>query len=513
MAVTEITKILFRRGRESDRRQLESYGGLAQGEPGFTSAGRGQGIPNSTELETQQVDADGNLRGGFLHPDDAIDTTTTPFGGGDLFMGAAGGADVFIGGTSGENHWQRYFVSLYGTRKNKTWESVNDTDGQGSTGTDDTLWGYINGTFQIGKPAQTAGNCQNQDAHAWDVIFYGWQSGAGTTGDPFFQHKVEWDSSVGKLDVRSQGAMTVPRGLETTRPVTESTTVPVAERGSANFGTAASGDIRFNTNLLTFEGYNGSAWVQFGAAGVVAEDRQTYITVDAMGGDDGVVAGTGWKPAGGSGWQAASDEINWVVNGDHVLQTTSTLHTMNVPLQVSQSLSTTSTTFNLLNTNAATINFGQASSAMTIGNGGAGFVSLTNTTDASTSTDGALRVAGGASVAQNLVVGEDVVAFFTSDERLKANIEQIDDALERTKQLRGVNFTWRDNAPQWVEGTLDETRADMGMIAQDVEKVIPQAVQTRADGTKAVDYKRVIPLLIESIKTLAERVEQLESKN
>lgn len=501
MAVTEITKILFRRGRESDRRQLESYGGLAQGEPGFTSAGRGQGIPGSTELETQQVDADGNLRGGFLHPDDAIDTTTTPFGGGDLFMGAAGGADVFIGGTSGENHWQRYFVSLYGTRKNKTWETVNDTTGHGSITNDVTSWGYINGTFQIGKPAQTAGNCQNHDAHAWDVIFYGWQSGAGTTDDPHFQHKLEWDSSVGKLDVRSQGAMTVPRGVEATRPLTESVVVPEGERGSDNYGNVASGDIRFNTRLLTFEGYNGSAWMQFGGAGLVSQNRKTYITVDTMGGDDGV-DGTGWKADG-------ANEINWVIDGTHTLESTSTLLDSKIPLKVATSITTGSTTFGLVNDTATTVNFAGACSAINIGSS-SGMTTVVHQDDASSDTTGALVVAGGAGIKKNLYVGSDIIAFYSSDERLKENITPIPDALEKTKQLRGVEFDWGDNAPSWVDQELED-RHDMGMIAQDVEAIIPQAVKTRDNGYKAVDYKRVIPLLIESVKALAERVEQLEA--
>jgi len=501
MAVTEITKILFRRGRESDRRQLESYGGLAQGEPGFTSAGRGTSIPESVELETQQEDADGNSRGGFLHPDDAIDTTSSPNGGGDLFMGAAGGADVFIGGTSGENHWQRYFVSLYGTRKNKTWESANDTSGHGSTTTDDTTWGYINGTFQIGKGGQTAGNCQNQDAHAWDVIFYGWQSGSGTTEDPFFQHRFEWDASVGKLAVHSQGAMTVPKGVETTRPLTESTTVPQGERGNSIYGAVASGDIRFNTRLLTFEGYNGSAWVQFGAAGVVAEDRQTYITVDAMGGDD-AVDGTGWKAA-------TSNQINWVIDSVHTLASSKTLLDSKIPLKVDSSISSDSASFNFLNTTVTTLGIAGAGTAINIGSA-SGTTTINHTSDADSDTTGALVVAGGAGIKKNLYVGDDIIAFYSSDERLKDNITLIPDALEKTKQLRGVEFDWGDNAPNWVDEELED-RHDMGMIAQDVEAIIPQAVKTRDSGYKAVDYKRVIPLLIESIKTLAERVEQLEA--
>jgi hypothetical protein len=104
-----------------------------------------------------------------------------------------------------------------------------------------------------------------------------------------------------------------------------------------------------------------------------------------------------------------------------------------------------------------------------------------------------------------MVVAGDIVAFWTSDKNLKDNIKNIEAPLEKITQLNGVTFDW-NNKQSLHEGS------DVGVIAQDVEKVIPEAVTTRDDGYKAVKYEKIIPLLIESIKELKEKNEALEAK-
>ncbi len=101
----------------------------------------------------------------------------------------------------------------------------------------------------------------------------------------------------------------------------------------------------------------------------------------------------------------------------------------------------------------------------------------------------------------------DVVAFSSSDERLKHNIALIPDAMDKVEKLRGVTFDWND----------ERRSPNVGVIAQDVEAVLPQLVQTREDGTKAVAYDKLVPLLIEALKDLKassdelyDRVQQLE---
>ena len=93
----------------------------------------------------------------------------------------------------------------------------------------------------------------------------------------------------------------------------------------------------------------------------------------------------------------------------------------------------------------------------------------------------------------------NVTAF--SDERLKDNIETLEDGLDKVEQLRGVTYT-RDD------------REEIGVIAQEVEKILPEIVLTADDemGTKSVDYSRITAVLIEAVKELSARVKELENK-
>lgn len=100
----------------------------------------------------------------------------------------------------------------------------------------------------------------------------------------------------------------------------------------------------------------------------------------------------------------------------------------------------------------------------------------------------------------------DVVAYYTSDRSLKTNINKIDQPLIKLKTLNGYEFDWKDNAPEHLRGH------DIGVIANEVEYTLPEAVINRPDGVKAVNYNKIVPLLIESIKELTSKVEKLESK-
>lgn len=91
--------------------------------------------------------------------------------------------------------------------------------------------------------------------------------------------------------------------------------------------------------------------------------------------------------------------------------------------------------------------------------------------------------------------------FETSDAKLKKNVETIVDPLALTKTLRGVNFDWVKN-----------DKKSMGMIAQEVETILPYLVQDDPTGTKTINYTAMIGLLVESVKQLSDKVEQLESK-
>ena len=102
----------------------------------------------------------------------------------------------------------------------------------------------------------------------------------------------------------------------------------------------------------------------------------------------------------------------------------------------------------------------------------------------------------------------DVVAYNSSDVRLKDNIEVIQGSLDKIGGIRGVEFDWNEKSPGWAR----ERGHDVGVIAQEVQKVIPEIVVERKNGYLGVDYKRLVPLLIESVKELKQEVEILKKK-
>jgi len=99
----------------------------------------------------------------------------------------------------------------------------------------------------------------------------------------------------------------------------------------------------------------------------------------------------------------------------------------------------------------------------------------------------------------------DVVAFSTSDIRLKDNIKSIDNALDKVNSIQGIEFDWIEK--EEVHGNKGH---DIGIIAQEIEKILPDVVTTRDSGYKAVKYEKIVPLLIEAIKDLSRQVDGLK---
>jgi hypothetical protein len=104
----------------------------------------------------------------------------------------------------------------------------------------------------------------------------------------------------------------------------------------------------------------------------------------------------------------------------------------------------------------------------------------------------------------------NVTAYYSSDERLKDNVQVIANALAKVLQIRGVEFDW-NNLDEPEDGYFVR-KHDIGVIAQEIEKVLPEVVGTREDGIKAVKYDRIIPLLIEAIKELKAEVDALKGE-
>jgi hypothetical protein len=113
-------------------------------------------------------------------------------------------------------------------------------------------------------------------------------------------------------------------------------------------------------------------------------------------------------------------------------------------------------------------------------------------------------ISTGCSVTGELIVTGDITAFYTSDQRLKENIFPIPNALEKVISISGNTF-------DWVQGSGKEG-SDVGVIAQEILEVLPEAVTTRETGYLAVRYEKLVPLLIEAIKDLSTKVKDLQDQ-
>jgi len=107
-------------------------------------------------------------------------------------------------------------------------------------------------------------------------------------------------------------------------------------------------------------------------------------------------------------------------------------------------------------------------------------------------------------VAGAILATNDVVAFASSDERLKENLEPIGSAINKVGQLTGYTFDW---IPM-PEIHVHQGR-DIGVIAQEVEKVLPEIVEERGNGYKAVKYEKLTALLIQAVNEQQKQIDKL----
>ena len=99
----------------------------------------------------------------------------------------------------------------------------------------------------------------------------------------------------------------------------------------------------------------------------------------------------------------------------------------------------------------------------------------------------------------------DVIAFQSSDKNLKDNIQPIESPLEKISKISGVSFDWNNKQDLY-------TGRDIGVIAQEIESVLPEIVQTRESGMKAVRYEKIVALLIEAIKEQQLQIDELKTR-
>ena len=106
-----------------------------------------------------------------------------------------------------------------------------------------------------------------------------------------------------------------------------------------------------------------------------------------------------------------------------------------------------------------------------------------------------------------LTVVGDIVAYGNpSDKRLKENIKPIESALDKAMKLQGVTFDWKKS------DSILKIKEDIGFIAQDVQKVIPELVRENEDGMLSMRHQGIAPILLEAIKEQQEQIKDLRNQ-
>jgi hypothetical protein len=104
----------------------------------------------------------------------------------------------------------------------------------------------------------------------------------------------------------------------------------------------------------------------------------------------------------------------------------------------------------------------------------------------------------------NVKAAADVYAYTSSDPSLKTNKELIDNPLDKLAMIGGYSYDWK---PEAVKQGDHLKGHDYGVMADEIERILPELVVTRDSGTKAVRYDKIIPLLIEAVKELNNKVD------
>lgn len=226
---------------------------------------------------------------------------------------------------------------------------------------------------------------------------------------------------------------------------------------------------------------------------------------------------------GGTGVQIDQGKYEWIYcDGTNIAK--AELGTSNASELSSGTLADARLSANVTLNNASTISAGTLADARLTAN-----VTLNNASTISTGTLNIARLGTtanpqfnsvGVGTAASATTGQiratdDITAFYSSDVALKENIQNIPSASDKIEQLNGVLFDWKQD---WIDTNGGEDgyfvrKSDVGVIAQDVEKVLPEIVGTRPNGIKAVKYDRLCALLIEGFKEMKQEIKKLkESK-
>ncbi len=136
-----------------------------------------------------------------------------------------------------------------------------------------------------------------------------------------------------------------------------------------------------------------------------------------------------------------------------------------------------------------------------------GTIFINNDTPSTNKSTGALKVTGGVGIIGDLNVGQDITAYASSDKRLKTNIVPIENPLDKLSKINGYNFEWIEN-----KEVQSNKGKDVGVIAQEINEILPEITITRDNGYMAVRYEKLTAFLVSCVKEQQKIIEEQKEK-
>jgi hypothetical protein len=363
--------------------------------------------------------------------------------------------------------------------------------------------------------------------------FMGWDDSTGkftllkaatNASEVFSGTKAELDANVAYSNITGtptigNGAMTVTAGAGLTgggqvgtanQTGASSVTVSHADTSSvSNLSSDNSGNTFIQDIAFTFDTYG---HVTAATVATATVNQTDFVIQDGDGTNVTIVDGNYIKFIEGAG-SGATIDINWTdtTPGSSADPYDLTFAVTNTDKGSSQNIfkniavsgqsavvaDTNNDTLTLVAGTNITITTDAASDSITINASEVDTLAAVTSRGATTSTNSTFS--GGINLSSSNITNGGLITATdfntTSDMRLKDNITAVQNPLDILAAISGVQFNWKSNGKEAV-----------GVLAQEIEKVLPQIVNTNADGYKAVSYDSLIPILIEAIKELAAKV-------
>lgn len=290
--------------------------------------------------------------------------------------------------------------------------------------------------------------------------------------------------TITESQISDLGTYSTATGVEDNADVTDTANVKTALNASLG-GAASIGD---SSDTITIPG---NLTVQ----GTKTELQVTNLNVE----DKNITV------ASGSADSAAADGAGLTVDGASATFTyshTGTRWNMNKALDMGANTITTTGAIA-----GATLNTGQGANELYAMDQGVRTIDDVEFNDVQIDSIGIGTAASGTT--GEIRATNDITAFYSSDERLKENIQELDGALDKVKALRGVTFDWKELSAEERKTIHSHEGHDLGVIAQEVQAVYPELVHQRDHGYLSVDYVKLTAVLIEAVKELSAKVDEL----